>query len=145
MKANDELLVKKVWLTRLQKYMKKTYYKIQKKRANEFQVKLQKAIVAFKTEKRKDFETEAAEVIEKTYRKHVFRDHLNQAIISRQFMMKGIFDLATINRSRKIWICRRQVLKILDRAFKIGKAKKEQDSVYRIQRILRGHMERNGK
>jgi hypothetical protein len=60
-------------------------------------------------------------------------------------MMKGIFDLATVNRLRKMWICRRQVLKILDRAFKIGKAKKEQDSVYRIQRIIRGHMERNGK
>ena len=84
-------------------------------------------------------------MIEKTFRKHVFRDHLNQAIVSRQFMMKGIFDLATVNRLRKMWICRRQVLKILDRAFKIGKAKKEQDSVYRIQRIIRGHMERNGK
>tara|TARA_B110000285_G_C15114611_1_gene613307 strand:- start:1178 stop:1423 length:246 start_codon:yes stop_codon:yes gene_type:complete len=33
----------------------------------------------------------------------------------------------------------------IDRAFKIGKQKKESDAVYRIQRIIRGHMERHGK
>jgi hypothetical protein len=36
-------------------------------------------------------------------------------------------------------------MKMFDRAFKIAKAKKEQESVQKIQRILRGHMERNGK
>ena len=36
-------------------------------------------------------------------------------------------------------------MKTIDRAFKIAKGKKEQDAVYRIQRIIRGHMERNGK
>jgi hypothetical protein len=60
-------------------------------------------------------------------------------------MMKGIFDLATINRCRKLWICRRAISLTIDRAFKIGKQKKESDAVYRIQRIVRGHMERHGK
>ena len=60
-------------------------------------------------------------------------------------MMKGIFDLATINRCRKLWICRRAISLTIDRAFKIGKQKKESDAVYRIQRIIRGHMERHGK
>lgn len=60
-------------------------------------------------------------------------------------MLKGIFDLASINRCRKLWICRRAVMKIVDRSFKIAKGKKEQDASYRIQRILRGHMERKGK
>lgn len=109
------------------------------------QKQLQQAIVAFKTEKRKDFEMDAAEIIEEIYRKHVFRDHLNKAIQSRTFMLKGILDLATINRCRKMWICRWQVMKTIDRAFKIAKGKKEHDAVYRIQRIIRGHMERNGK
>jgi len=36
-------------------------------------------------------------------------------------------------------------MKIIDESFKIAKKKKEKDAVYRIQRILRGHMERNGK
>ena len=44
-----------------------------------------------------------------------------------------------------MWICRKLVTKMADRAFRIIKHKKENDSVYRIQRILRGHMERNGK
>lgn len=44
-----------------------------------------------------------------------------------------------------MWICRRLVVKMADRAFKIIKNKKEQESAYRIQRILRGHMERAGK
>ena len=103
------------------------------------------AIVAFKTEKRKDFETEAAEVIERTYRKHVFRDHLAQAIQSRQLMMKGIFNLASINRCRKMWICRHQVMTMVDKSFDIAKMRSEKNAVHNIQRILRGHMERNGK
>ena len=60
-------------------------------------------------------------------------------------MMKGLEDLASINRYRKLWICRRFACEIADRAFKIIKKQREEDSVYRIQRILRGHMERNGK
>ena len=36
-------------------------------------------------------------------------------------MMKGIIDLATINRCRKLWICRRAISLTVDRAFKIGK------------------------
>lgn len=99
----------------------------------------------FKTEKRKDFETDAAVVIEEVYAKHVFREYMNQAIQSRQFMMKGIWDLATINRCRKLWVCRRAVMLVIDKAFKQGKQRKEADAVYRIQRIVRGHMERNGK
>jgi hypothetical protein len=38
------------------------------------------AIVLFKTEKRKDFETDAAVVIEEIYVKNVFREYMNQAI-----------------------------------------------------------------
>ena len=60
-------------------------------------------------------------------------------------MLKGINDIATINRTRKMWICRNLVTRMADRAFRIIKHKKENDSVYRIQRILRGHMERKGK
>ena len=60
-------------------------------------------------------------------------------------MMKGIYDLATINRCRKMWICRKVVTQIADKAFKIYKNSRENDSVHRIQRILRGYMERNGK
>lgn len=60
-------------------------------------------------------------------------------------MMKGIWDLATINRCRKLWICRRAVMHFINKAFDQGKKRKEADAVYRIQRILRGHMERNGK
>lgn len=106
---------------------------------------MQNALVAFKTQIRKDQEEDAAQVIQEVYTKHVFRDHLLQAVKCRQFMMKGIFDLASINRCRKMWICRRLVVKMADRAFKIIKNKKEQEAAYRIQRILRGHMERAGK
>ena len=60
-------------------------------------------------------------------------------------MMKGIWDLATINRCRKLWVCRRAVMHIINKAFEQGKKRKEADAVYRIQRIVRGHMERNGK
>lgn len=105
--------------------MRKTYNRMQEKRAQEVQEKMLAAIVAFKTEKRKDFETEAAEVIERTYRKHVFRDHLAQAIQSRQFMMKGIFNLASINRCRKMWICRNKVMAMVDKAFDIGKKRSD--------------------
>jgi hypothetical protein len=37
------------------------------------------------------------------------------------------------------------VMKIFDQAFKEARRAKEINSVYRIQRILRGHIERNGK
>jgi len=67
--------------------------------------------------KRADFEQEAAEVIEETYTKHVWRDHLITAIQSRQFLMKALMDVSQINRSRKIWICRGIVNKIADKAF----------------------------
>ena len=67
---------------------------------------MEAAIIAYKTEKRKDYEMEAAEVIEQTYKKFMFRQRLQQAIISRSFMMKGVIDIATINRCRKMWICR---------------------------------------
>jgi predicted GNAT family N-acyltransferase len=77
MKSNDEHKVKMCRLIKIQRFMKKVYKVIQEKRAVELQAKLLKAIVAFKTEKRKDFEIEAAEVIEKTYRKFCFRDQLN--------------------------------------------------------------------
>ena len=59
--------------------------------------------------------------------------------------MKGIFDLATINRCRKMWTCRLVTMEIIDKAFSKIRAKREGDSAYRIQRILRGHMDRNGK
>ena len=125
--------------------MKASYQKLQKSRADEVQKRLLQSIVLFKTEKRKDFETDAAVIIEEVYVKHVFREYLNQAIQSRQFMMKGIWDLATINRCRKLWICRRAVMHLINKAFDQGKKRKEADAVYKIQRILRGHMERNGK
>ena len=68
-------------------------------------------MVAFKTEKRRDFEMDAAKVIEEIYKKHKFREHLNQAIVSRKYMIQSIFDLASINRCRKMWICRRLIMK----------------------------------
>jgi hypothetical protein len=37
------------------------------------------------------------------------------------------------------------VTTMVKKAFLIGKQRKEEDSVYRIQRILRGHIERAGK
>jgi len=56
--------------------MKDCYKRIQAKRAKIVNQNIHDAIVAFKTEKRKDFETDAAEVIEEVYRKHVFREHM---------------------------------------------------------------------
>ena len=103
------------------------------------------AIVAYKTEKRREFEVDAAVIIEKTYRKFVFRHQLQRAIASRAFMINGLTQVANINRCRKIWIAKRQVMKIVDKAFVIGKLKKEQRAVYKIQRILRGHIDRAGK
>jgi hypothetical protein len=60
-------------------------------------------------------------------------------------MMKGIYDLAVINRSRKLWICRKMITQVSDRAFYEIRRQKEQNCVLRIQRIIRGHMERKGK
>ena len=60
-------------------------------------------------------------------------------------MMKGIFNLASINRCRKMWICRHQVMSMVDKSFEIGRKRSEKNAVHKIQRILRGHMERNGK
>jgi hypothetical protein len=50
-------------------------------------MKLKAALVAFKTEKRKDFEMDAAKVIEEIYKKHKFRQELNQAVVSRKYMI----------------------------------------------------------
>lgn len=99
----------------------------------------------FKTEKRKDFEVEAAVVIEHVYHRHVFREHLHQSIMSRKFMMSGIYNAATINRCRKMWICRRMTMKIFEAAFAKAKRIKEEQQVFKIQRILRGYMERADK
>lgn len=125
--------------------MKATYERMQQKRAKQFQEKLLDALIKFKTEKRKDFEMDAAEVIEHVYHRHVFREHLHQAIVSRKFMMSGIYNAATINRCRKMWICRRMTMKIFDAAFAKAKRIKEEHSVFRIQRVLRGYMERSDK
>lgn len=103
------------------------------------------AFVKFKTEKRKDFETEAAAVIEHIYYRHVFREHLHQSIMSRKFMMSGIYNAATINRCRKMWICRRMTMKIFEQAFDRAKKIKEEQQVFRIQRVLRGYIERADK
>lgn len=57
--------------------MKKWYTKIQINRADELQKKIHSALIEFKTEKRRDFEKDAAACIEEVYRKHVFREYLN--------------------------------------------------------------------
>ena len=44
-----------------------------------------------------------------------------------------------------MWICRRAVMTIFDRAFRKAKLLKEEEAVYRIQRVLRGHKERSTK
>lgn len=44
-----------------------------------------------------------------------------------------------------MWICRRAVMMIFDRAFRKAKLIKEEESIYRIQRVLRGHKERSNK
>ena len=60
-------------------------------------------------------------------------------------MMRGIQALANINRTRKIWVCRRAVMQVFDRAFALARHKTEDDAVYRIQRVLRGYQERSSK
>ena len=47
-------------------------------------------------------------------------------------MMQALFSLVTINRLRKMWICRRQVMKIVDKAFNLAKQRAENASAYRI-------------
>jgi hypothetical protein len=39
--------------------------------------------------------------------------------------MKELLNLATIKRFRKMWICRRMTMQMVDRAFYISKKKKE--------------------
>lgn len=94
-------------MIRIQRFLKKVYKKIQEKRAKELNKKLLAAIVAYKTEKRREYEMDAAKVIESVYNKYLFRQHLTRAISSRQFLVDGLMDLAKINRCRKMWICRR--------------------------------------
>jgi hypothetical protein len=36
-------------------------------------------------------------------------------------------------------------MSMVDKSFDIGKKRSEKNAVHKIQRILRGHMERNGK
>lgn len=105
---------------------------MQLKRAEEVQRKIQEAVIKFKTVKRRDYEQDAAEVIEEVYNKYLFRDHLVRAINCRQFLLTGLMNLAAINRSRKMWICRKIVTKIADKAFKTIQYKRENDAVYRI-------------
>lgn len=57
--------------------MKDCYKRIQSKRAIDFHEKVMNAFVKFKTEKRKDFEMDAAVVIEHVYQRHVFREYLH--------------------------------------------------------------------
>jgi hypothetical protein len=59
--------------------------------------------------------------------------------------MRGIYAVAQINRNRKIWICRRAVMQVVDRAFKIINRNKFDSASLTVQRIVRGHKERAGK
>ena len=65
--------------------------------------------------------------------------------MSRKFMMRGVHALAQINRARKLWICRKQVQHIVEKAFTVARRFTEDEACYRIQRVLRGHRERSTK
>ena len=61
------------------------------KKAKLFFEKAQRAIVKFKTEKRKDYELKASQVLTDTYKKHMFRNQLAKALKDRQ---KVIYHLS---------------------------------------------------
>lgn len=73
-KAQNELDTKMALIRKTQKRFKWKYILIQHARAKEVQKKVQAAIVAFKTFKRKDAEQDAALLIEDTFRRNKFRD-----------------------------------------------------------------------
>ena len=81
-------------IVRMQRRLKAQFQLRQAERAAVVDKNIREALVKFKTEKRKIFEQEAAQSIRSVYRTHVFREHLNQAIVSRRFMMRGIYALA---------------------------------------------------
>jgi hypothetical protein len=88
--------------------------------------KLKDSISKFKTEKRKDYESKAAFVLMDVYRKHMFRKQLSRGIRERERIVKSLSNYCFFLRMRKFYICFALAKHIREKAYAIGKARKEQ-------------------
>lgn len=129
-------------MLKVQTFMRKKRQEIIDKRAKIFYDKAIVALLKFKTEKRKDHEMKASQVITDTYRKHMFRMQLNQALKDRQKVVQHLGNYAIIMRLRKYYISYTLSKAIADRAFAIGKRRAEERATRLVQRIFRGFQAR---
>jgi len=112
--------------------MKNKFEQLMEERALQFKQQATEAILAYKTEKRKDYETKAAKVLADVYKKKVFRDKLAASIRGRQKVIQSINNYAIIMRLRKFCICYFTVQGMVKTAFDTGRKNEQKKSVFTV-------------
>lgn len=108
------------------------YYKKQKKWAELFRDHIEKAIIEFKSEKRKVFESKAGKAMIDVLKKHVFRNKLSRALKARETFIRNAFHTAYINKVRKMFFSYSGALKIVSNAFKMARQRIDGRSAWEI-------------
>jgi len=92
--------------------------KRKKKKAEEFRIGFEKAIIEFKAEKRKTFEVKAGAAIEQVIIKHIFRNKLARAIKARKTVIDLAYSTAYLHKMRKHLISHMLSRRVVAAAFR---------------------------
>lgn len=89
----------------VQRMYKFNYMKKQKRQREHLQSVIEKAIIAYKADKRFILEQKAGKRIQDVLDKHIFRNKLAHGLKARETIVKHTFNRAYINRIGKLLLC----------------------------------------
>jgi len=119
------------------------YRKKQKRLREHFESVFEKAIIAYKADKRFILEHKAGKRIQDVLQKHVFRNKLAFGLKARDTIVKHTFNRAYINRIGKLLLCMTLQKRIVNNAFTIAKKAINDRAAWNVQRAIRGYLTRN--
>ena len=111
--------------------------------ADKFRQTFEKAIIAYKSEKRKFLEARAAKCMKDTLAKHLFRNRLSHGISARNLVTRAAFNRAYINKLTKYLLSNMLAKRIVSNAFGRARETIRGRAAWNVQRALRGYMTRN--
>ena len=103
----------------------------------------EKAIVAFKADKRFILEQKAGKRIQDVLEKHQFRNKLAYGLSARETIVKHTYNRAYINRIGKLLLCLTLQKRIVNNAFSMAQKTVKDRAAWNMQRAIRGYMNRN--
>lgn len=127
----------------MQRMYKFNYMKKQKRQRDHLQSVIEKAIIAYKADKRFILEQKAGKRIQDVLDKHIFRNKLAHGLKARETIVKHTFNRAYINRIGKLLLCMTLQKRIVNNAFAMAKKNINDRAAWNVQRAIRGYLVRN--